>query len=139
MIPLPDETPEAAERECGHPNHGAADHDCTPFAPSEPDAVQRIVKAWDCCGTCAGGVLATLLADARREGGDERAEKIARGSERLRRENPMNGDGANHMLDQVQRVIGAADAVAEERRIIAAEREAQYARLEAENAARSTR
>lgn len=24
----------------------------------EPSVVQRIVNAWDCCGTCAGGVLA---------------------------------------------------------------------------------
>ena len=27
--------------------------------------VQRIVNAWDCCGTCAGGVLARYVAEYR--------------------------------------------------------------------------
>ncbi len=31
------------------------------------DVVQRIVNAWDCCGTCAGGVLAAHTAQAVRE------------------------------------------------------------------------
>lgn len=28
-----------------------------------PNVIQRIVNAWDCCGTCAGGVLARHVAD----------------------------------------------------------------------------
>lgn len=30
-------------------------------APEVPNVVQRIVNAWDCCGTCAGGVLAAYV------------------------------------------------------------------------------
>jgi hypothetical protein len=30
-----------------------------PETGDEPNIVQRIVNAWDCCGTCAGGVLAS--------------------------------------------------------------------------------
>lgn len=66
---------------------------CAVHAPAEPDAgdmepsaVRRIVGAWDCCGTCAGGVLASLL----RKAGDERAEQIAQAIEAL--DGPMTGE-----------------------------------------------
>ena len=29
--------------------------------PEGANVVQRIVNAWDCCGTCAGGVLAAYV------------------------------------------------------------------------------
>lgn len=32
-----------------------------------PHIVQQIVNAWDCCGTCAGGVLARYVASLRCE------------------------------------------------------------------------
>jgi hypothetical protein len=49
-----------------------------PARLSEEPIVQRIVNAWDCCGTCAGGVLAAHVREARaadaatiaREGGE---------------------------------------------------------------------
>lgn len=46
-----------------------SEHDWKPGAASElqvaptlgagePNVVKRVINAWDCCGTCAGGVLA---------------------------------------------------------------------------------
>lgn len=37
----------------------------------DPNIVQRIVNAWDCCGTCAGGILAAELAAAAAKAWDE--------------------------------------------------------------------
>jgi hypothetical protein len=33
-------------------------------SPEGANVVQRIVNAWDCCGTCAGGVLAVHVREA---------------------------------------------------------------------------
>lgn len=44
-----------------HPALDAEPGRCTcglPGCSDEPNIVQRIANAWDCCGTCAGGVFA---------------------------------------------------------------------------------
>ena len=38
------------------------------LAPTD-NIVRRIVNAWDCCGTCAGGVLARYVAERERSAG----------------------------------------------------------------------
>jgi hypothetical protein len=54
-----------------------------------PNDVQRIVNAWDCCGTCAGGVLATLLAAAYDDGYDA---CVSDGTPQLHNGNPYRRD-----------------------------------------------
>jgi hypothetical protein len=46
---------------------------------AEPNVIQRIVNAWDCCGTCAGGILAQHVAARVAEAVDrERAAWVAK-------------------------------------------------------------
>jgi hypothetical protein len=69
--------------------------------------------------------------------------EVGRALERLRRQNPMNGDGSNYMLDKCLKEVMKLDhgtevmgAIHDEKNAIAKKREDDYRRLEDENAAR---
>jgi hypothetical protein len=69
--------------------------------------------------------------------------EVGRALERLRRENPMNGDGSNYMLDKCLKEVMKLDhgtevmgAIHDEKNAIAKKRDDDYRRLENENAAR---
>jgi hypothetical protein len=59
----------------------------------EPNIVQRIVNAWDCCGTCAGGVLARHMADQKAAARTEERERIAQAIEAERDLDPRTPFG----------------------------------------------
>ena len=53
-----------------------------------PNIVQRIVNAWDCCGTCAGGVLARYVADREAAARADERERVAQAIEAERELHP---------------------------------------------------
>lgn len=70
--------------DCRGTGHAHAPTPAQPAAPSgDVEAlpavqfVKRLVGAWDCCGTCAGGVLAAHDAEVRANAARETAERIA--------------------------------------------------------------